>query len=131
MKIYEVQYSYSIYDSEMWGYGGEEEFTRGYFSTFEKAKEFANSKELVDEIIEKIGDADYNHSIIVCVFEHTLDDIEEYGIDVYDYRISEYLTQEENEQGWNITRIVRAENDKEIEIGQGVGLPCSFKEDEA
>lgn len=131
MKIYEVQYSYSVYDGEHWGYGGEENFTRGYFSTLEKAKEAINSKELMDKIVKNIGRADYDHSIYVCILEHTLDEAEEYGKEVYNYCVNEYPTQEETEYGAHITRIVRVENDQETEIGQGVGLLCNFKEDEA
>ena len=135
MKIYEVQYSYSVYDGEMWGYGGEETFRKGFFTTLEKAKEVANSKEFVDEVVKAIYRADYDHSIEVCVLEHALDEIEEYGKNVYDYSVYERPTQEEGEYGRIITRIIRVENNKEIEIGQGTGLLCSFKdyeeEDEA
>ena len=130
-KVYEVAYSYSVYDGEMWGYGGEETFKKGFFTTLEKAKDVANSKELVDEVVKAIYKADYDHTIQVFIFEHTLDEIEEYGKNVYDYSVYERPTQEEGEYGKIITQIILVENDKEIEIGQGTGWLSSFKDYES
>ena len=127
-KIYEVMYSYSVYDGEMWGYGGEETFRKGFFTTLEKAKEVADSKDLADEVIKTIYRADYDHTIVVCIFEHTLDEIEKYGKNVYEYFVYERPTQEKGEYERIITQIIRVENGKETEIGRGTGLLCEFKD---
>lgn len=134
-KIYEVKYSYDYYDGEMYGYGGCVENNKGFFTTLEKAKEVANSKELVDELISRIGDADWDHRIIIGIYEHILDKVEEYGNIVYEYRIEERITDElEPEYGiCYVTRILRVENGNVTEIGRSTGYKASFEnqEDEA
>lgn len=133
-KIYEVKYSYDYYDGEMYEYGGCVEHSKGFFTTLDKAKAVANSKGLTDELIGCVSNADWDHSIIVGIYEHKLDKVEEFGGNIiYEYRIEERIT-DELEPKYRVayvTNIVRVEKEQEVEIveiGHGTGYKSSFKE---